>query len=755
MASLSGISFSGLSSGIDTDSIISKLMQIEAVPIQRLQAQQQDIKTQQSVYAQLRSKLQAISSAAGSLNTPSAFNPVSANSSDTDVATITAGSDAIAGTYNLTVSKLAQAQKVSSAAQADTTTALNKVGQFTINGKAIQVEASDSLRTIAQKVNSAGVGVTASLIDGGSGSAYLTFSSNASGAAKKIQLADVSGDSVMGFLGMVGGAAGIRETITNGATSTTFAKNLDPIAGVLGLTGAGAATFSINGTNVDVDLSTDSLQTIANKINAASTGATATVRTVTVDGATKYKLDISGASTPTFADVSGNALAALGVLQKGYTNELVNAQDAEYKLDGISLTSSSNTITTAIPNATLTLLKANATTPEKSTLTLSRDTSAIKSKITAYKDAYNDAVDFIRSASQFDKDSFASGPLFGDPVAGQVEQDMTSMIFQSVPGITGTYTNLAALGFSLDDDGKLEVDDATLSNAISSAPNDISNLFRTTGVGSSNDISYVSSGSKTVASGAGSYAVNITALATKGSYTAVTAQNTASTASETLTFNGSMFGSTPYSLVLNVGNSLSDTVSRINADSKLKDLVVASIDGNGKLLLESKRYGTSGNFTVTSNLASGSDNTGIGTSSAGITVTGTDIQGTINGEPATGNGQFLTGNGGNAKTDGLQIQYTGTATGAVGTIQVRKGVGSLTTDLMGTFLDSVSGILTSTDNSLKSELDDIADQIETLSTLLATKQDDLKTKFAKMEEAISNLQSQGQRMSSMMGSAAK
>src|SRR5262249_21152048 len=155
-----------------------------------------------------------------------------------------------------------------------------------------------------------------------------------------------------------------------------------------------------------------------------------------------------------------------------------------------------------------------------------------------YKDAYNDAVDFIRSASQFDKDSFASGPLFGDPVAGQVEQNMTSMIFSNVAGLSGQYTNLSALGFSLDDDGELEIDDATLSNAISSAPNDISNLFRTTGVGSTDDIDYVSSGSKTVASGSGSYGVNITALATKGSYTALTGQTTASTESETLSFSG-------------------------------------------------------------------------------------------------------------------------------------------------------------------------------------------------------------------------
>ena len=55
--SLSGISFSGLSSGIDTDGIISRLMQLEQIPISRLQSRQQAIQQQQSVFGQFRSKL--------------------------------------------------------------------------------------------------------------------------------------------------------------------------------------------------------------------------------------------------------------------------------------------------------------------------------------------------------------------------------------------------------------------------------------------------------------------------------------------------------------------------------------------------------------------------------------------------------------------------------------------------------------------------------------------------------------------------
>lgn len=749
-SSLSGISFGGLSSGIDTESIISRLIQLEAIPIQRLQSRQQQIQSQQGVYSQLRSKFQAVSAAAGALNSTSAFNPVTASSSKTDVATITATSDAIAGIYNLSVTKLAQAHKVASAAQTDSTTALGKAGQFVVNGKAVQYDATDSLRTIAQKVNSAGAGVTASIIDGGTGSNYITFSANSTGAKNKVQLADLSGDPLLGFLGVTSGASSIRETITNGATSYSFAKNTDSVGTMMGATGLGAAEFTINGTSVNVNLATDNLQTIANAINAAVTGVSATVRSVTENGSTSYRLDIAGTSgTPTFADVTGNALASMGILQQAMGNQLVTAQDAAYKLDGVSLTSATNSITTAIPNATLTLLKANETTPETSTLSLVKDTSAVKAKISAFKDAYNDAVDFIRTYSQFDKDSFASGPLFGDPVAGQYEQQLSSLVFSDVPGLTGSYKNLTSLGFTLDDKGMLSVDDGLLTNAINSSPNDVANLFKTSGLGSSSEIQYISSSSKSVASGAGSYQLNITALATKGSYTAELAQTAASSASEIITFSGSMFGTTPYTLTLNSGNTLADTVSKINSDSKLKDLVIASIDGSGKLKLESKKYGTGGNFTATSNLAAASDNSGLGTTSAGTVYAGTDIAGTINGEEATGNGQFLVGKAGNALTDGLQIQYTGSSTGNVGTISLRKGVGTLSNDVLGTFLDSVNGILTAQDKSLKDQYDDLTSQITDLNERITQRQIDLKLKFAAMEEAISKIQSQGQRLSAL------
>lgn len=748
--SLSGITFGGLSSGIDTESIISRLVQLEAIPIQRLQKQQQEIQQKQNVYGQFRSALSSFAQAAGSMNVADAFNPVTASSSKMDVAILVGSSAATAGTYNLQVSKLAQAQKVATAAKTDTTTALGlNAGTVVLNGKAVAVDQSDSLRTIAQKINALGVGVTASLIDGGQGNAYMTITSATTGEANRIQLSDANGD-VLSQLGMTSGAAAIRSATTNGGKSFTFSTNSDNLQTMLGASGLGASSFSINGTTVSFDYSTDNLQNVADKINAANAGASASVVTSTKDGKTLYQLEITGTSgTPTFDDPN-NALQTLGVLQKGYGNQLIAAQDATYKLDGVSLTSSSNTITTAIPGATLTLVKANETTPEASTLTLARDNSAIKSKIKSFSDAYNNLVGFIKNQSQFDKDSYSSGVLFGDTTAQQVEATMSTMLFNDVPGLTGNYKNLASIGFKFDSSGLLTADDATLNAAIAADPEAVGAVFRSTGAGSTDQIKYVSSTSTTKASGTSSYAVDVTQIATKGSVTSNLAQTSANTVSEKLTFSGGLFGSSPYVLNVDVGSTLATTVDKINKDAKLKELLSARIDG-GKLVVESRRFGAGGSFSIASNIAAAADNSGIGYG-GGVTVNGVDIAGTINGQAALGSGQFLTANADTGAASGLQIQYTGSTLGAVGSVGFRKGVGTQANDLVGSFTDAINGLLTTADKSMQSQIDGLKEKIDDLNERLTRKQDELKQRFARMEEAIAKVQSQGTNMSSFFKS---
>lgn len=749
---LSGINFSGIVSGLDTNSIIQKLLQVDQLPINSLNTQIQTIQTHQQALSQLATGVTAIQSAASSLSTASQVLSLTANSSDTSVATITSTAGAQAGTYNLSVSQLATAQKVGSAAQSSVSNALGLSGQFVVNGGSVQVTASDSLTSIAQKINGLNTGEIASVIDGGSGNSYLTIASANTGVINNLQLSDVTGG-VLGSLGLLTGASTIRQPVTNGALGVALNSNSSSVGSLLGLSSPPAGKIRINGGSaISIDFNTDSLQTIANNINSSGSGVTASVQSSTTNGVTKYQLQIvnNTAGSPTFSDPE-NLLSSIGIVQQGIGNSLVAGQDANYTLDNVALTSASNTVTSAIPGATITLLKGTTASPGTSTLSLSTNSQGVLSNVGNLVTAYNAVVDYISQNSQLDTSTYQSGPLFADFTAEQVQQQLAGSLFNNIPGLTGTYTNLGSIGFSLDQTGHLQVDSTKFSAAVNSNPNAVAAIFAATGSSTNQNITYVSSSNATVSS-ATPYAVNISQAATQTVASANTQQTAANPANETLTFSGTLIGSNPYSLTLDVGSTLADTVNKINSDSTLKGLVNASVV-NGALQISSLKYGTQSSFSVVSDTAAGSNNSGIGTSGQATITNGLDVAGTINGEAATGTGQFLNGNTGNSTTDGLQIQYTGTATGAVGSLTYSRGVASLLNSITSSLTDPVSGIIQSATNSDTTQVTDLNQQISDLTAQMNAQSQQLQLEFANMETAIAQLQQQSGSLSAITGSS--
>jgi flagellar hook-associated protein 2 len=115
-SSITGINFTGLASGIDTEAIIQKMIELQTRPLQRLMVRKSELSARMSAYDQFRGLVSNLQTAAGALSVKNAFNLIRANSSDTQVATVSASTDAVPGTYELRVSKLAQAHKIISGA---------------------------------------------------------------------------------------------------------------------------------------------------------------------------------------------------------------------------------------------------------------------------------------------------------------------------------------------------------------------------------------------------------------------------------------------------------------------------------------------------------------------------------------------------------------------------------------------------------------------------------------------------------------
>ena len=730
---------------MDTEGIISKLVSIQKQPIARLQQQQQKYLKQADVIAALKGQISNVAQSANSLLTADAFSAVIPSNSDSSVASLVMSGVGQAGNYTLSVSKLAQAQKISSGAQSSVSTALGQTGQFTINGKLVSVDSTDSLSSVARKINDVSPGATASIINGGTGNAYLTITSSNSGISGKPQLSDLTG-SFLSTIGVLGATENIRLPITNGAAGINFSSSSDIVGSSLGVTGLTAQTIKVNGVNVSINLQSDSLQAVADKINSASTGATASVVSVTEGVNTKYRLEITGASSPTFVD-AGNTLATLGIVQKTASNELVAAQDASYKLDGVSLNSSTNTIEGVIPGGKITLLKADATTPPTTTLSIKSDTDAVANRIKSFTDSYNTAVKFITDNSQFDGDTYETGPLFGDPVARQFLSTMNSLLMSNIPGLTGNYKNLTDIGIRIDGTGSLSVDSSKLNTAIQTDSEGVRKLFQNFGSSSSSSVVYISGTSSTQPSSPSSYGVNITQVATKTQYVAATAKTSNNTSSETLTFSGNLIGSSSYNLTIDVGSNLQTIIDKINNDTKLKDLLTAS-NNSGKLQIDSKRFGSNGLFNVVSNQSPLGSNSGVGFN-PGTLTNGLDVAGTINGESAMGVGQFLTGTKTDGKALGLQIQYSGTSTGNAGNITFTRGMSGIVNSALTMFTDIASGITVTTEKALRDQGELIKNQIDTINKRAAASITELRAKFSQMEQQISKVQQQGARLSQL------
>jgi flagellar hook-associated protein 2 len=148
--------------------------------------------------------------------------------------------------------------------------------------------------------------------------------------------------------------------------------------------------------------------------------------------------------------------------------------DAAYKLDGISKTSPTNVIADAILGVEMTL-KATTTGPVSLTVgDPAPDKDAVKTKVTAFVNAYNSAVDFIRGklAEEKVKDpstttEAAKGLFRGDTMLSGVLSSMRTQVGDlSAYGIsTGAASGSAT--FSADSvAGKLKIDDAKLTAAL-------------------------------------------------------------------------------------------------------------------------------------------------------------------------------------------------------------------------------------------------------------------------------------------------
>ncbi len=181
------ITAGGVGSGLDINGIVYQLMQLERIPVDKLEAQNKELDSQLSAYGKLRSSLSSFKTAMDGLASFDKFKIFSTASSDEAVLTASANSSAAAGTYSLDVTQLAQNHKIgtSGAEAIGSTDVFTGTLDITISGNTMQVPAGAgmTLAQIRDYINNAAdnPGLTATILNLGSSDQKLVLTADESG----------------------------------------------------------------------------------------------------------------------------------------------------------------------------------------------------------------------------------------------------------------------------------------------------------------------------------------------------------------------------------------------------------------------------------------------------------------------------------------------------------------------------------------------------------------------------------------------
>jgi flagellar hook-associated protein 2 len=235
-----------------------------------------------------------------------------------------------------------------------------------------------------------------------------------------------------------------------------------------------AGSFTINvGSGASATITTDGSQTlsdVASQINTDDTGVTARVIT-----------DASGSRLAIVSNTSGKAADfTISTTDTGFGfSQAAIGDNASLTVDGIGISSATNSVTGAIPGVTLNLVGAAAGTSV--TLSVAPDTSSVASAIGQFITDYNTLISSL--TTQFTFDGTSEGVLASDSVVRNLQSEVLGSLGYTYTPDSGTTTvsNLTSLGISVNDDGTMNLSATKLQNALQSHFSDVQSFFQGTG----------------------------------------------------------------------------------------------------------------------------------------------------------------------------------------------------------------------------------------------------------------------------------
>lgn len=442
-------------------------------------------------------------------------------------------------------------------------------------------------------------------------------------------------------------------------------------------------------TTLEIDSTNNTLEGIMKAVNDANFGVKASV----VNDGSGYRLLFTSTETGAangieiqVSDDDTNDTDNLGLSRLAFNTTASHvtqtkaAADAEFTLNGLAVTSSTNSVTSAIPGVTLNL---KATTSNPVQMTVNKDATSVTAAVNSFITGYNTFARTVKALTKYDPATKTAGMLLGDFTVRAVVSQVDGIMRAAVDGIVGEFGSLSEVGLKTNEAGEYVLDTAKFKEKLESSPQSMQALFTALGVPTDPAIKYKTSTEDTAT---GNYAVNISTLATAGSYsgTGVLPADFGATPlvidADNDSFSLEVDGLEVGEIQLTQGSwddgdeLAAEIEARINGASAMvnagKTVSVSYDAGSQRFVIESAMLGNSSTVNITAVDTNGAATLGFAVADG---TAGLDVAGSIDGIAATGAGQVLTASD-DSDAKGLQIEITGGSTGARGSIGFSRGI---------------------------------------------------------------------------------
>ncbi|QDQ28915.1 flagellar hook protein FliD [Chitinimonas arctica] len=779
----------GLGSGLNVEDLVSKLVAAEREQPQRQITQKAASATAKlTALGTLRGALANFQSAARALNSTGQFLQPVASSSDASSVTASASPIAGIGSQSIEVSQLAQSQRIKTGVYSSvdavigTGTLLIDFGSITDNtGGVINADANgvysgakfttnpkksatsitidaqhNTLNGVRDAVNSANAGVTASIINDGSGY-RLVLSSNDTGASNAMRITVADGD------GASSDTTGLSSLAYNPAQAAGAGQNLTEVqagkSAKLKVNGIAVTNESNTASDIVTGLSFNLLKVttapVTINVGRDSTNAGKNMEAF-VKSYNELKQNLTDLSFYDPASKQAGVLQGEAIVRtvqsqlRGVMNGVLSGGFTRLADVGVGFAKSGAMTYDSTKFAAAVSSNAGAVASLFGSYGVSTDSQVRYFSATTGTQPGNYAVQISQIATQASLAGSAAVPV-SNIVVDSNNDSLTVNVDGTASGAitltAGTYATPAAMAAELQ--SKINAD-ATLSGAGVSVAVSYDNGARkfivtsnSTGVSSnvsvlSVDTNTASTLGLTVASGtAGSPGVSgaLTAAQPLTGSVLIDADND--------TFTIKVDGISSAAISLNQGTYASPSElanamqSKINGDVTLKAagaaVSVVYDSATGKFQINSSRYGAASTVAMTSVDTNSAATLGldVATGTAGL-----DVAGSIGMTAAVGNGQYLTGAG---AANGLKMLINGGSVGNRGSVAFNRGFAFQLDGALDTML-SANGSLTTRTNSLNTGLKDLEGQMTKLNKRLGDVEKRYRTQFTSLDVTISRLQ---------------